>query len=383
MTSPRALQPLIWLRMIIFSSGRDPLPRSSAALEARYVPRARPRSPTLAPARRPFWQLIKRNQSLAVLFCLGLAGCDETPREIAQTLPRLEPKRDIKAPEGYTGPIDPAWPPSNPLPLETRLRAGRMVRARLARGEAPFPAPINAQEGPLHVEAGKLGEFAYLEAIVGRPKHPDDPMPLVVILHGRGGKAQVPEGAMSTDIPVRFFMPQSPDKLGQGFTWLAARTKDPDEQLFARSLSARADQLQLTIEAFREMRPTLGKPVVAGFSQGGILTYALATRYPSRYAAAFPMAGWLPAALYPDQRGDRRFPYVYAQHGALDSVVPPSRGRATVAALRARGLTVDYREEAGAGHVVSPKMNSEVRRAMARFFEVFRDSVAIQSAKRG
>jgi phospholipase/carboxylesterase len=172
------------------------------------------------------------------------------------------------------------------------------------------------------------------------------------------------------------FLPQAPDPLGDGYTWLANPTNDPDTQLFARSLAGRADQLAPVIEAFRRLRPTLGKPILVGFSQGGIMSYALATRFPHHFSAAFPISAWLPPVLYPDRtKKSQTFPYLFAQHGSVDEVVPTAKGRGTVTALRSRGLHVDYREAPGVGHAVSKEMADEVRRAVRRILVTYEGSV--------
>jgi phospholipase/carboxylesterase len=296
----------------------------------------------------------------------------------------LEAKREVEAPKDYLGPIDPEWPPRHDVELAVELQASKLMRQQLG---APDPGdalalPSASRSKGLFVEVGKIGPFPYLEVIVGRPVHPDDPLPLVVLLHGRGNRPQIPRGPLEAGIPFRMFLPQAPDPLGDGFTWLATPTIDPDSQLFTRSLSGRADQLAPAIEAFRRLRPTLGKPIVMGFSQGGILTYALATRFPQHFGAAFPIAGWLPAALYPIHANNRDFPYIFAQHGQSDTVVPTGNDRETVRALRARGLHVDYREAPGVGHIVSPDMSNEVRRAVRRILRVYEGSVRQASVPR-
>jgi len=294
----------------------------------------------------------------------------------------LEPKRDVEPPPDFLGPIDPEWPPRQDVELEVELRASRLLRERLgARQESiDVKTPPADRIRGLFVETGKIGPFSYLEVIVGRPVHPDDPLPLVVLLHGRGNRPQVPKGPLSASVPFRMFLPQAPDPLGDGYTWLATPTSDPDAQLFARSLAGRADQLAPAIEAFRRLRPTLGKPILIGFSQGGILSYALATRFPEHFGAAFPLAAWLPPPLYPQPRKGESFPYIFAQHGSADSIVPESRARQTVQALRARGLHVDFREAKDVGHVVAPAMADEVRRAVRRILSAYEGSVREQPA---
>lgn len=310
--------------------------------------------------------------------CKSGEAKDKAVAPVAPKEPLLQPPRE------YLGPIDPEWPPRHNVELEVELKASKLVRERLGAREQTIEVVPPPTEGvqDLFVESGKIGAFSYLEVIAGRPIHPDDPLPLVVILHGRGNRPRIPQGPLDASLPFRMFIPQAPDPLGDGYTWLAVPTNDPDKELFTRSLSGRADQLAPAIEAFRLMRPTLGKPVLVGFSQGGIMTFALATRFPHHFAAAFPMAGWLPPELYPERKKGRSFPYIFAQHGGADGIVPTEKGRETVKGLRARGLVVDYREFPGVGHVVSPEMSDDVRRAVRRILSSYEGRVREQPSSR-
>ena len=53
-------------------------------------------------------------------------------------------------------------------------------------------------------------------------------------------------------------------------------------------------------------RPTEGRALVAGFSQGGMLTFGLALHHPDLFDGAYPIAGWFPLHL-------------------VDSVIDPTR----------------------------------------------------------
>lgn len=310
--------------------------------------------------------------TLSALSCTSGESEDRSPPPVV-----VEAKRPVEAPKEDLGPIDPEWPPRREVDIEAELQASKLIRERLsARGKtAERKAPLADGIQDLFVESGKIGAFSYLEVIVGQPVHPDDPLPLVVMLHGRGNRPRVPKGPLDASLPFRMFIPQAPDPLGDGFTWLAVPTLDPNTQLFTSSLSARIDQLAPVIDEFRQTRPTLGKPILVGFSQGGIMTFALATRFPQQFGAAFPMAGWLPPELYPEPKKGRTFPYIFAQHGGADNVVPTERGRQTVKALRTRGLAVDYREFPGVGHIVSAEMSDDVRRAVRRILSAYEGSV--------
>lgn len=304
---------------------------------------------------------------LFVVFSLSIS-CDWLREEEPAPKPGtvLGPKKEVSVPSDFTGPIDPEWPPSHPGDERLQLEASRLFREEQKKQRQQGVAKSRQRSPHLFVEEGKIGDFHYLEVVMGQMRSPDDPMPLVVVLHGRGSKPTIPAQSFRDQLPLRFFIPQAPDRIGNGYTWLATYTQSGQIQLLTRSLSARVDQLAPAIFAFQKLRPTLGKPIVTGFSQGGILSYALATRYPNRFAAAFPLAGWLPPALYPAHNSKQKFPYIYAQQPAEDRIIPVEKARATVKALRGRGLRVDYRESPG-GHRVTPAMDEEVLRATRKY----------------
>jgi len=86
---------------------------------------------------------------------------------------------------------------------------------------------------------------------------------------------------------------------------------------------------------------------VTGYSMGGIGTWDLAIRNPTRFASIAPIAarrepGWNPCPM-------RDVP-VWAFHGDQDNVVPLSRGQDVVDALRACGGSAQFTVYAGVGH---------------------------------
>ena len=304
-----------------------------------------------------------RTLSLSLVVLAASSGCsgsDTTPTAKGPT-----PVEHLPIPDDYAGPIDPEWPPSHPADLEVELRAGRLLRERQDKGERVNPK-VTLFEGDysnVYASQGRIGNFDYIESIVGDVDSIDAELPLVVLLHGRGGRPSIPYAGMAGDPPVRVFSPRAPDKLGEnGFTWFATWSTSGQTELLARSIVGRADELAPAIQAYSKLRPTRGKPIVAGFSQGGILTYALVTRYPHLFTAAFPVAGWIPEAnLPPAPKKGSTFPLIHAMHGTIDETVPFADGRATVEALGRRGIKVEFTEVPGVAHVVTPEMGQTVR----------------------
>jgi phospholipase/carboxylesterase len=87
------------------------------------------------------------------------------------------------------------------------------------------------------------------------------------------------------------------------------------------------------------------KLALLGFSQGGVMAYALTLQAPKRFAALAALSSWLPPILA--ERGQpgalERLP-VLVQHGTRDELIEPSRGRSSVEALRELRAAVIYRE---------------------------------------
>ncbi len=299
---------------------------------------------------------------LPLLLPLLLSGChrDEIP-----STPTTE--SELGVPENYDGPIDPQWPPSHPANLEIELEAAGILKARRSAGEAVTQVrgePLLDGDHPdVHARAGRIGDFDYIEVILGHVDDPDQALPLVVLLHGRGDRPRIPGHGIGQDFPIRAFIPRAPDPLGEhGFTWLATWTRSDNQELLVRSLAGRVDELAPAIEAFQELRATRGKPVLVGFSQGAIMSWGLWARYPERFAAAFPIAGWLPPAMLPERvEAGVEYPYIEALHGADDETVPIEGDRRSVAALRALGISVGFTEVPGVGHHVTREMGQAVR----------------------
>jgi phospholipase/carboxylesterase len=89
-----------------------------------------------------------------------------------------------------------------------------------------------------------------------------------------------------------------------------------------------------------------GKLALMGFSQGGVMAYALALRQPRRFAAVAALSTWLVSDLV---SGTGALPPldgvpILVQHGSSDPMIPAARGREAVEHLRTQRAAVTYRE---------------------------------------
>ena len=103
---------------------------------------------------------------------------------------------------------------------------------------------------------------------------------------------------------------------------------------------------------------TVGRPVLVGYSQGGMAAYYLAARHASLFSASVPIAGMLPSALRGVPQGGPIA--LTALHGMDDELVPYAQARATVEAFRAAWPGARLRGYSGVGHRLSAEMRADL-----------------------
>lgn len=209
---------------------------------------------------------------------------------------------------------------------------------------------------------GAATPLRYVERVVGA-RSATIALPLIIALHGRGDR---PEHFITLfeRLPgaARVIAPAAPLPQGDGYSWFSVRVREGKPEVLDPEVDQAATQVAALIAEILRTRPTRGRPIVTGFSQGGILSFTLASRHPEVVGLAIPIGGWLPPSLLPaDGRG---VPPILALHGAQDRVVPYGATRVAVDALRARGVKIDLVTDPEAGHVITPLMAGAFYRAL-------------------
>ncbi len=192
----------------------------------------------------------------------------------------------------------------------------------------------------------------YVELLVGGART-GERLPMIVAVHGRAGTPESFGVFFATfPMPARVILPRAPEPLGDGYTWFATRAAEGDTRAIAAGVAGAADRVAATLDLVVERFPTAGKPVVLGFSQGGMISYAVAVRHPTRIAAALPIGGFLPEPLVPT--GREALPPIVGFHGQADEVVALELDVAGVERLRALGNDVTLHVFPGVGHSIPP-----------------------------
>lgn len=209
----------------------------------------------------------------------------------------------------------------------------------------PRTAPVIAY----HEAAG----IHYIEVVPVGPEL-DEALPMVVLIHGLGDTPRAawigPDAA-----PARYLLPQAPSAFGAGYSWFPYRINEQNPEL-DQHVSAAADQLAQFIRIAQLRHLTAGLPIVAGFSQGGILSMALALAHPEQIALAQPVAGYLPESLWPTTPNPKHNPPIRASHGTDDRIIAIAPTIAMVETLRRRGFDITLQRFVGVGHTQSPQM---------------------------
>lgn len=187
------------------------------------------------------------------------------------------------------------------------------------------------------------------------------PLPWIVALHGLG---DTPRGfsQLFAGLPLNahVYLIQAPMAYGAGFDWLGERVSGDPERL-ALAIAHRLEDLRQLLDHLAAQPHNRGDAVVTGFSQGGVLSYAVAVAGLPHVAAAVPLAGWLPPSL---SSAPPSLP-VYAFHGNEDRVVSYGAAKRMIAAWSDHREPLEFHSYPGLAHSVSAEMRRDWATALA------------------
>ena len=221
--------------------------------------------------------------------------------------------------------------------------------------EAPAPPPPPPAPG---VDVGPAAVDTIHEYTGGAKA--GDRVPLVVAIHGLGDSPQGFKGLVE-GFPERahFVIPAGGLPWGDGFAWWPIRGAI-DEKNMAAGIEAAADRLADALAKWQQ-GPVAGKPIVTGFSQGGMLSFALGAKYPAMVGEAIPIAGLLPPSMLPPAwPAGAPMPRFVALHGDADQRVPYSLGKKSVELLQGLGVPAELRSYPRMAHVISADMRRDL-----------------------
>ncbi|HVY07681.1 MAG TPA: dienelactone hydrolase family protein [Burkholderiales bacterium] len=197
-----------------------------------------------------------------------------------------------------------------------------------------------------------MAELLQTIEIETRPK----PSHSVIWLHGLGadGNDFVPivQELPLPPLGIRFVFPHAPMRpvtINGGFVmraWYDIAYQDLDRQEDEKSLR----ESQKLIEALIAKEATRGVPanriVLAGFSQGGVISLQTGLRQPKPLAGVMSLSAYLPLAgtVAQERNAASNDVPIFLGHGIADNVVPLKLGASTRDQLVKLGYDVDWHQ---------------------------------------
>ncbi len=196
--------------------------------------------------------------------------------------------------------------------------------------------------------------------LVREPKIKQEKNPLLLLLHGYGSNeedlfsfaAQLPDEYIIISARAPYNLPP------YGHAWYAIDF-DADMNKFSDEVQARQSRDLIATfidEAINAYPIDKEKVTLIGFSQGAILSYAVALTYPEKIQRVAALSGYLNADIIEKDFHHKDISKLrfFISHGMVDQVIPVEWARKAPEFLKTLGLETEYHEYP-VGHGVAPQ----------------------------
>ncbi len=194
----------------------------------------------------------------------------------------------------------------------------------------------------------------------------------VIWLHGLGADGNdfapiVSQLELPAGLGIRFIFPHAPSipvTINNGYVmpaWYDIKQMDVDRHVDLEQLQQSAGWVHDLIAREVERGVPTERIIIAGFSQGGAVSYEAALSYPSKLAGVMALSTYFPtASTVTVQAAQQQLPVLIC-HGSRDPVVPETLGLASKMALETMGFKPEYRTYP-MEHAVCPQEISDIAR---------------------
>ena len=199
-----------------------------------------------------------------------------------------------------------------------------------------------------------------LHHLVREPKIKLEKNPLLLLLHGYGSNEE-DLFSFASELPEEYCVisARAPyDMMYGSYAWYAINF-DAEENKFSDLNQARTsrDLIANFIDELLVAYPIDAQHVtLIGFSQGTILSYAVALSYPKKVQRVVAISGYLNTEIAAENYAQNDFKNlkIFASHGTVDQVIPLDWARKAKPTLDGLGIETTYKEYP-IGHGVSPQ----------------------------
>lgn len=199
-----------------------------------------------------------------------------------------------------------------------------------------------------------------LEYLIREPKIKQEKNPLLLLLHGYGSN-EADLFSFASELPDEYYIisARAPYDLQYGsYAWYAINF-DADQNKFSDFEQAKVsrDLIATFIDELIKTYPIDVKNItLVGFSQGSILSYAVALSHPEKIKNVIALSGYISEPIFEENYKNNNFSNlcVFASHGTVDQVIPVEWARKTKPFLDNLGIESTYKEYP-VGHGVAPQ----------------------------
>ena len=205
-----------------------------------------------------------------------------------------------------------------------------------------------------------------LEYLIREPKIKAEKNPLILLLHGYGSNEQ-DLFSFASELPDEYYViaARAPYDLQYGsYAWYAINF-DGNQNKFSDDVQAVAsrDLIATFIDELVLNYPIDAKQVaLLGFSQGTILSYAVALSYPEKVQRVIALSGYINEEIIAKDYRNNDFSnlQMFVSHGSVDQVIPASWARKAPGILNALAIPNTY-QEYEVGHGVAPQNFADLK----------------------
>lgn len=199
-----------------------------------------------------------------------------------------------------------------------------------------------------------------------RPSSLKDKAPLLIMFHGYGSDEN-DLFSFASELPKELFVisvrapyPMQP----YGNAWYTInfdaemnKWSDNEQAIESRDLISK-----FIDESCSNYPVDKNNVTLLGFSQGTILSYAVALTYPEKVRNIIALSGYINEDILPDDMDEKDYSHLnfYCSHGSVDQVIPIDWARKTPKFLENLNIEYSY-SEFPVGHGVAPQNFYELR----------------------
>ena len=193
-----------------------------------------------------------------------------------------------------------------------------------------------------------------------------DKAPLLIMLHGYGSDEN-DLFSFSSELPEELFIislkaPYSLEPFGHAWYAINFDSEQNKWSNTEQAIKSRDLVTKFIDEAIEHYPVKKDNVTLLGFSQGTVLSYAIALMYPEKVKNIIALSGYIDQDLLPDQADVNRYKHLdfYCSHGSEDQVIPVDWARRAQPFLNSLNIKNRY-SEFPVGHGVAPQNFYELK----------------------